>query len=134
VPSVAAKVAFTDNQTRARVMSVPSYDLLVKQGNNASWEFRMKSYNEDGDLVPFDLTGSTLTFVAEKDDGTKLTKTLTPSSASGGIVPLSITVSESRDFTIGRENRWEIERRISGAEATILQGYVICREGINSDA
>lgn len=115
-------------------MSVPSYDLCVKQGNNFSWEFRLKSYDENGNLVPFSLTGSTLNFVAEKADGTKLTKTLTPTDAANGIVPLSITVSESRMFAIGRENRWEMERRISGTETTLLQGYIICREGINADA
>jgi hypothetical protein len=114
-------------------MSVPSYDLSVRQGNNASWEFRLKSYDESGDLVPFSLTGSTLVFSAEKADGTTLTKTLTPSDAANGILPLSITVAESRMFSIGRENRWEIERRISGTEATILQGYVVCDEGVNSD-
>jgi hypothetical protein len=37
-------------------------------------------------------------------------------------------------FSIGRENRWEIERQISGTEAAILQGYVVCDEGVNSDA
>jgi hypothetical protein len=115
-------------------MSVPSYDLSVRQGNNAAWEFRLKSYDENGDLVPFSLTGSTLIFTAEKDDGTTLTKTLTPSDAANGVVPLSITVAESRMFSIGRENRWEIERQISGTEAAILQGYVVCDEGVNSDA
>lgn len=115
-------------------MSVPSYDLLIKQGNNASWEFNLKSYDGSGALVPFDLTGSTILFIAEKDDGTKLTKTLTPSDIPGGKVPLSITVTESRMFTVGRSNRWEMERRIAGTEATLIEGYMIVREGINSDA
>jgi hypothetical protein len=114
-------------------MKVPSYDLCVTQGNDFSLSFQVMSYDANGDAVPFNLTGSTLSFVAEKDDGTKLTKTLTPSDAANGIVPLTFTVAETREFTVGRFNRWEIERRISSTEHTILRGYIICTEGINSD-
>lgn len=32
-------------------MSVPSYDLCIKQGNNSSWEFRLKSYDADGSAI-----------------------------------------------------------------------------------
>jgi hypothetical protein len=116
-------------------MSVPSYDLCLRQGNNGGpWKFRFKSYDDDGTLVAFDLTGSILEFRAEKDDGTYLTKTLTPDDATTGEVTLSLTATESRDFTVGRSNRWEIERRIDSTEYTLVQGYVNLAEGVNDDA
>lgn len=115
-------------------MQVPSADLCIRQGNDESWDFKFKSYDDDGTLIPFDLTGSTLFFRAEKADGTYLSKTLTPATPANGEVTLSITVAESRLFTVGRSNRWELERHIDSTEKTLAQGYMIVREGINEDA
>jgi hypothetical protein len=111
-------------------MKVPSTDLCLRQGNDFSCEFRFKSDDE----TPFDLTGSTLEFRCEKDDGTYLTKTLTPDDPTTGVVTLSITVAETRTLTVGRFNRWEVERRISSTEYTLMQGFINMAEGVNDDA
>jgi hypothetical protein len=125
---------FNPFSLKGPLMGVPSFDLCLRQGNNGAWEFRFKSYDDDGNLLPFDLTGSTLAFRAEKSDGTYLSKTLTPDDPETGKVTLSLTATESRDFTIGRFNRWEIERRIDSNEYTLIQGFVNVTEGVNDDA
>jgi hypothetical protein len=35
---------------------------------------------------------------------------------------------------VGRFNRWEIERRISSTEYTLIQGFINMAEGVNDDA
>jgi len=110
-------------------MSVPTYDLCLRQGNDKSLEFHLIS--DDG--TPFDLTGSTLIFTAQKSDGTEMEKTIVPTDVAGGVFVLSFTTAETREFTPGRFNQWEIERQIGGSEETLIAGYMNVREGMNTD-
>lgn len=115
-------------------MYVPSYDMAIRRGNDCIFGFRLKSRTESGQLVPFDLSGSTVVFFAERADGSKIERTLVPDDPQTGVVSVSFTVEDSRLFTPGRENRWEIERRAAGSETTLIRGYIISIESVNDDA
>jgi hypothetical protein len=112
-----------------------AYDIPVRQGNTLQRTFAFQ--DEDGDAI--DLTGSVVAFRAETGEGaTFITKT-TPSSGlsmatpTNGQVTLILTPAETAQFATGRVNRYEIERRVSGNESTLVAGFIDTTEGVNDN-
>ena len=103
-------------------------DLDIWVGNDQALSF--KFWADADKTVDFDLTGSEIVFRATWETDGEFRKT----SADGGIVigdattgefSIPISHAESRQFPDGKKARYEIERRISGDERTMLYGYLI---------
>lgn len=112
-------------------------DIPCRRGNTLSVRFDC----EDADGEAFDLTGSTMVFRAQVGDNSSYLTLVSGSDAeitvptpSNGEVLLTLSPTQTRMFTAGLTNRYELERRISGAETTLFSGFMNVTEGINSDA
>ena len=113
-----------------------TYDIVIRQGNTLRRTFRF--LNDDG--TPVDLTGSVLRFRVELGSRTgnfiaKATpvQLLMPDPASGELT-LTIPPVETAQITLGRTNRYEIERRVGSDETTILSGFLVGIRGVNDNA
>lgn len=114
-------------------MSAGSFDFTIKRGNSGSILFRCKNGDD-----AFDLSGSEMVFRATHRGIEVLRKTtaddglLMPSPTSGEVT-LAYDFEESRLFSVGRLNRYELERRIDGNERTLIEGYITGEDGVNDD-
>ncbi len=89
--------------------------------------------NADG--TPVDLSGYTLEFRAVNAAGAEVVKrNLTITVPSSGQASITLTPAETRLFTEGLRNKYEIEPRIGGLEQKPwMHGFVMAEGGINSD-
>jgi hypothetical protein len=108
-------------------------NLAVWKGNTFATTFRFKV---DADTA-LDLTGSTLVFRAIWAGG-EIRKT-GPSSdiavptPANGEATLNLSVADTRLIPSGAIAKYEIERRISGAQTTLLYGTLVASEWVNDD-
>lgn len=112
--------------------------LAVWRGNSLDQKFRFKTRDAAGVETPLDLTGSILVFRATQAGASLLRVDTTGggfviTNAVGGEAELHLSVAESRLFPLGDLVRYEIERRIGGAQKTLLFGKVIASEWANDD-
>jgi hypothetical protein len=120
---------------------IPSRNFTIWIGNTGTVEnpsgivFVMKAGSTP---VPVDLTGSEIIFlVRNMSGGLVLRKT----SANGGItldalagkITIPITAPETRLMQVGARLKYEVERRISGIERTVLTGELVPAGGVNDD-
>ncbi len=105
-------------------------DARIWRGNTRTITFRFKN----ADSTPVDLTGSTLEFRAVNAAGQEIVKrNLTVAAPSTGEASIVLTVSETAAFTEGQRNRYEVERRISSTEETLIYGTITAEGGINTN-
>lgn len=85
---------------------------------------------------PVNLTGSSLVFLATWSGGSLRHETgdgsLTITDAVSGEAALTLSVAETRALPIGRI-KYEIERRLSGDQTTILYGELVVTGWSNDD-
>lgn len=113
-------------------------NLDMRRGNTFSVRFDF----EDAPGTPTDLSGSTIVFYAQTgDNSTSITKKtgtdaeITMATPTNGQVTLTLTPVQTRDFTAGLVNRYELEYwPAAGGQYTVLEGYLKVTEGINPDA
>ena len=114
-------------------------DFTIRAGNTGT------AQNERGlvvrvkvDTTPLDLTGNTIVFRVTKDG----TQVLRKDSLTGGItvdlptaeIVVPITVAESRTLeAAGQGLTYDIERRATGVQRTILSGNIFVEPGANDD-
>lgn len=104
------------------------YNLAVWKGNTLSVTFGFKT----DDTTPLDLTGSTLEFRALWNGG-EIRQDLTIATPSNGQAVLDLTVVQTRQIPNGAIAKYEIERRISGAQTTLVYGTLVASEWVNAD-
>lgn len=110
------------------------YDIDVWRGNTLSRTFRLK--NADGSLL--DLTGSEFVFRAISGTA-ELIRKETPSAEisvptpENGEVLLALAPADTRLLPDGKTARYELERRISATQTTILYGYLNVASWANDD-
>ena len=111
-------------------MAAPAnYDMTIWKGNDVEFQFHFM----DGS-ANFDLTGSTLIWRATWAGSGELRQELDIDSATGGTATLSLTHTQTRTLSSSKVVSYEIERRIGGAETTLLYGTVTVSGGVNDDA
>lgn len=114
-----------------------SYDFTIRAGNSGTVQ------NERGLVVrvkvgtdPLDLTGNTVVFRALKDGGEVLRKTspdVTVDLPTAEIV-VPVTVAESRTLeAAGPGLTYDLERRATGLQRTIVAGNLFVEPGANDD-
>lgn len=104
------------------------YNLDVWKGNTLSVTFGFKT----DDTTPLDLTGSTLDFRAIWAGG-EIRKNLTVATPANGEAVLALTVEETRELPDGAIAKYEIERRIGGAQTTLVYGTIVATGWANAD-
>lgn len=113
-----------------------SFDLNVWKGNTFDLKFSVKT-RVNKVLVPVDLTGSTLVFRAAWESGSirKVSgdADFSITNAVDGQVSLTLSHTETRQLPKDQTVRYEIERRIDGAQKTVLFGIVKVSEWVNDD-
>jgi hypothetical protein len=113
-------------------MAAATYNIDVIRGNTETILFRLKDGSD-----PFDLTGSTMVFRAQL--GSVVIRDSTDDDMSmptpaDGEVTLTLTVEQTRSIPPGKAVPYELERRISGTEKTLLKGSLVPDGGVNDDA
>ncbi|WP_424363609.1 hypothetical protein [Methylocystis parvus] len=117
--------------------TVARYDIEIVAGNSKT--IPITFYEDAAKVNPLDLTGSTIIFRAVWDGGS-LSKSspssgITISDPTTGAISIALTVANSRALPEGKVAKYEIERRIGGAETTLLLGYLnVVNWGANDDA
>lgn len=113
-------------------------DFTIRAGNSGT------DANERGIVVrvkvattPLDLTGNTIVFRVLKD-GTQVLRKTTAGDITVDIptaeIVVPITVAESRTLeAAGQGLTYDIERRATGVQRTILSGSIFVEPGANDD-
>lgn len=102
----------------------------IWRGNTRTITFRFK--NADGSAL--DLSGSTLEFRAVNASDVEIVKrNMTIAAPASGEASIALTASETTAFTSGARNRYEVERRISSSEETLIYGNITAEGGINTN-
>lgn len=104
-------------------------NIEVWKGNTLSRTFRFKV----DETTPLDLTGSTLVFRALWSGGNEIRKNLTVATPVNGEAVLDLSVVETRSLPNGAVAKYEIERRMGGAQTTLLYGTLVATEWVNDD-
>lgn len=108
------------------------YDIEGRRGNTLRLTFRFKT---DADTV-LDLSGSEIIFRAIYFGGvirkSSASAQLTLNEAEGEVL-LVLTAAETRALPAGSLTSYEIERRVTGDETTLVSGQINLSEGVNDD-
>lgn len=112
-------------------MAAPAnYDMTIWKGNDVEFQFHFM----DG-TANFDLTGSTLIFRATWAGTGELRQELDlDADPTTGLATLSLSHTQTRTLSSTKTVSYEIERRIGGAETTLLYGGLTVSGGVNDDA
>lgn len=110
--------------------------LSIWKGNTVSFPIRIQT-RDGATLTPVNLTGSTLVFRAAWPNGSirkeGAGQGFAITNAAQGEATLAFTVEETRSLPVGNAARYEIERRIGGAQTTLLYGDLKVSEWVNDD-
>lgn len=122
-----------------------SADINIVQGGNdppIAWQFLDEDIPDDQPPAPdeiFDLTGSTLylTVYRGKKTFAEIDTAADPAELVMDTVQGKLTwtppLETTRELPLGRIAQYEIERRIGTTQGQLISGFVVVKEGRNSD-